>query len=147
MLEKLLIEIETCREDHAKRDNTFTESVLAMAYEKLKKYKDLEEQLKSVYGECGGLLEKVVEGLVKHEGVEFEKPMKARLLTDDDVDKWDRLKGAMEQIVERLEVLKSEYSEEEKKARSSKCPSTANTYCLRAITIDVAIEIVKEELY
>lgn len=103
MLEKLLIEIETCREDHAKRDNTFTESVLAMAYEKLKKYKDLEEQLKSVYGECDGLLEKVVEGLVKHEGVEFAKPMKARLLTDDDVDKWDRLKGAMDRIVERLE--------------------------------------------
>ena len=68
-------------------------------------YEDLEERLQSVYGECDGLLEKVVEGLVKHEGVEFEKPMKSRLLTDDDVDKWDRLKGAMERIVERLEEV------------------------------------------
>ncbi len=69
---------------------------------KLAHYEDLEVKLASVYGECGGLLEKVVEGLVKHEGVEFEKPMKARLLTDDDVDKWDRLKGARNRIVGRL---------------------------------------------
>lgn len=70
---------------------------------KLAYYEDLEEKLQSVYGECDGLLEEVVKGLAKHEGVEFEKPMKARLLTDDDVDKWDRMKGAMERIEERLE--------------------------------------------
>lgn len=75
--------------------------------EKLAYYEELEEQLQSVYGECDGLLEKVVEGLVKHEGVEFEKPMKARLLTDEDVDKWDRLKGAEERILERLEEWKN----------------------------------------
>lgn len=73
------------------------------AYYKLQEYEDLEEQLESVYGECDGLLEKVIDGLVKHEGVELEKPMKARLLTDEDVDKWDRLKDEMERIVERLE--------------------------------------------
>lgn len=77
---------------------------------------------------------------------------KCELLNDMTIDgytgKYDGCPlKSMNQIVERLEVLKNEYSEEEKKARSSKCPSTANTYCLRAITIDVAIEIVKEELY
>ncbi|MBR5193065.1 MAG: hypothetical protein IKW37_01405 [Bacteroidaceae bacterium] len=72
-------------------------------FEKLAYYEDLEEKLKSVYGDCDGLLEKVVDGLVKHEGVEFEKPMKARLLTDEDVDKWDRLKVEPEQILADLE--------------------------------------------
>ena len=70
-------------------------------------------------------------------------PVKNRL--EEAIKAWNTRKP-MEQIVERLKVLKSEYSEEEKKARSSKCPSTANTYCLRAITTDVAIEIVKEEM-
>ena len=65
--------------------------------EKLTAYEDLEEKLKKVYGECDGLLEVVVNGLVKHEGVEIGKPKKARLLTDEDVDKWEDLKNAEEQ--------------------------------------------------
>ena len=65
--------------------------------EKLTAYEDLEEKLKKVYGECDGLLEVVVNGLVKHEGVNIGKPKKARLLTDEDVDKWEDLKNAEEQ--------------------------------------------------
>ena len=57
--------------------------------EKLTAYEDLEEKLEKVYGECDGLLEVVVNGLVKHEGAEIGKPKKARLLTDEDVDKWE----------------------------------------------------------
>lgn len=91
-MEKLLIEIENCRKDHEKRENTFTVLVLEMAYKKLKEYKDLEDQLESVYGECNGLLEVVVNNLVKHESVDIGKPYKARLLTDEDVDKWDKYK-------------------------------------------------------
>ena len=60
-------------------------------------YEELESKLQSVYGECDGLLKAVVDGvverLVKHEGAEFEKLNKARLLMDENVEKWDRLKG------------------------------------------------------
>lgn len=64
---------------------------------KLKEYEDLEEQLESVYGECDGLLEKAVEHLVRHEGIEIGSPFKARLLTDEDVDKWQEYKQLEEQ--------------------------------------------------
>lgn len=67
------------------------------AYYKLKHYEDLEEQLESVYGECDGLLEKVVEHLVRHERIEIGSPFKARLLTDEDVDKWQEYKHLEEQ--------------------------------------------------
>ena len=66
-------------------------------YEKLKGFENLEEQLKSIYGECDGLLETAVKSLVKHEGVDFGKPYKARLLTDKDVDKWEEHKDLEEQ--------------------------------------------------
>ena len=65
--------------------------------EKLTVYEDLEEKLEKVYGECDGLLETVVNNLIKHEGVDIGKPKKARLLTDEDVDKWEDLKNAEEQ--------------------------------------------------
>lgn len=55
---------------------------------RLKRYEDLESQLQEVYGECDGLLEESIKCLVKHEKVDIGKPMKARLLTDDSVDKW-----------------------------------------------------------
>ena len=107
----------------------------------MERYEELERKLQSVYGECDGLLEKVVEGLVKHEGAEFEKPMKARLLTDEDVDKWDRLKGAMDRIVERLEETKGK--------DIVFCPPRANGKTVKLgqrIGLDRAIEIVKEEM-
>lgn len=63
------------------------------ALKKLKEYEDLEERLQNVYGECDGLLENVVVGLEKHERAEFEKPIKVRLLTDDDVDRWEAYKA------------------------------------------------------
>ena len=113
---------------------------------KLAHYEDLEEKLASVYGECGGLLEKVVDGLVKHEGVEFEKPMKARLLTDDDVDKWDRLKGAMGRIVERLEDLYAWNDSKKKEAYGEADWEEFDRYTERNIGVFLAIEIVKKEM-
>lgn len=107
----------------------------------MEQYEELERKLQSVYGECDGLLEKVVEGLVKHEGAEIGKPMKARLLTDEDVDKWDRLKGAMERIVERLEETKGK--------DIVFCPPRTNNKTVmlgQRIGLDRAIEIVKEEM-
>jgi len=59
---------------------------------RLKSYEDLESQLQEVYGECDGLLEESVKYLVEHEGIDLDNPGKARLLTDDSVDKWLRWK-------------------------------------------------------
>lgn len=62
--------------------------------EKLTHYEDLEEQLEKVYGECDGLLETVVKYLIEHPEVEIGNPQKARLLTDEDANKWEHWKKA-----------------------------------------------------
>ena len=112
--------------------------------DKLARYEDLEEKLQSVYGECDGLLETAISSLVKHEGAEFEKPMKARLLTDEDVDKWDRLKGAKERIVERLEEYRDDFMNDiYEELRDDFDNLRANRIIER---FDDAIEIVKEEM-
>lgn len=69
---------------------------LKQMYEKLKKYEDMEGQLANVYGECDDLLELAIDLLIKHTKAELdmEKPIKARLLTDGTVDKWQRWKKA-----------------------------------------------------
>lgn len=64
------------------------------ALEEIQQYRDLEQRLKKVYGECDGLLESVVAYLEKHAGVDIPSPVfKVRLLTDDDVDRWDTYKS------------------------------------------------------
>lgn len=65
------------------------------------KYKELEQRLQKVYGECDGLLELVVEHLERHEGIDLPEPVfKARLLTDGEVDKWEAYKkiGTVEEV-------------------------------------------------
>ena len=107
-------------------------------------YEELERELQSVYGECDGLLETVVDGvverLIKHEGVQFEKLNKAYLLTDENVDKWNRLKGAMERIVERLEDNSFWTEPTYDMDRHSNEDET------EVINLQKAIEIVKEEM-
>lgn len=66
------------------------------AYYKLQEYEDMEEELESIYGECPGLLKKVVDTLKSHPNIE-ETPVKSRLLTDADVDKWLEYKQLEEQ--------------------------------------------------
>lgn len=63
-------------------------------YRKLKYYEDLEESLEKVYGECEGLMEIAIKHIINIEkyGVDIGKPIKSRLLTDEDVDKWDSFK-------------------------------------------------------
>lgn len=70
---------------------------LSLAVDKLAEYEDLEEKLEKVYGKCDGLLETAINSLVRHEGAEIGTPAKARLLTDEDVDKWESFKDAEEQ--------------------------------------------------
>ncbi len=66
---------------------------IGQCFNKLGAYENLEERLQKIYGECDGLLEKVVEHLERHEGIELPDPIfKARLLTDAEVDRWEEFK-------------------------------------------------------
>ncbi len=63
----------------------------------IKYYEDLEEKLKNVYGDCDNLLEVVVNRLVKEADENNVKTIKSRLLTDEDVDRWENYKKLEEQ--------------------------------------------------
>lgn len=66
--------------------------------EKIGEYEDLEDRLNKVYGDCDGLLSKVVEMLEKHPCIDMaDNTSKSRLLTDEDVDKWNEYKRLEEQ--------------------------------------------------
>lgn len=67
-------------------------------YRKLKDYEDLEERLSKVYGECGGLLESMVELLEKHSGVDIpDDTVKVHLITNESVDFYKKCKSLEEQ--------------------------------------------------
>jgi len=71
------------------------------ALKEIRQYRDMEQRLKKVYGDCPGLLEKVVKHLEKHENITLPEPIfKARLLTDGEVDRWEAYKqlGTVEEI-------------------------------------------------
>lgn len=71
---------------------------LAEWLEKSKVYQQLEERLNKVYGDCDGLLLRVVEMLEKHLCVDMaNSTLKSRLLTDEDVDKREEYKQSEEQ--------------------------------------------------
>ena len=75
----------------------------------LEQYRAMERRLQKVYGVCDDLLEKVVEHLERHDGVDFLEPIfKARLLTDGEVDKWELYKaiGTVEECQEARERQK-----------------------------------------
>lgn len=66
--------------------------------QKLADYEDLEERLNKVYGDCDGLLLRVVEMLEKHPCIDIaNNTLKSRLLTDEAVDKWEEYKQLEEQ--------------------------------------------------
>lgn len=71
--------------------------------EEIQHYRAMEQSLQKVYGVCDGLLEKVVEHINLHKGIDLQEPVfKARLLTDDEVDKWEAYKviGTVEECRE-----------------------------------------------
>lgn len=71
---------------------------LADCLTKFKEYQQLEERLNKVYWDCDGLLLRVVEMLEKHPCVDMaNNTLKSRLLTDEDVDKWEEYKQLEEQ--------------------------------------------------
>lgn len=94
-MERLTFKDKDCVHYEERQDIKVTNSQLL---DKLGEYEDLEERLQAVYGECGGLLEKVVEHLERHVEIDFPDPVfKARLLTDDEVDRWREYKKLDEQ--------------------------------------------------
>lgn len=78
------------------------------ALEEIQQYRALEQKLQSVYGEHNGLLEIIVNGLVKYEKAPDTTPDKSILLTDDDVDRWEQYKaiGTMEEYQTAVEKMK-----------------------------------------
>lgn len=65
------------------------------ALEEVEQYREMEERLKKVYGDCPDLLETVITHLERHESIDIPEPIfKARLLTDGEVDKWETYKAA-----------------------------------------------------
>ena len=75
--------------------------------EEYSQYQAMEQRLKRVYGDCDGLLEKVVSHLEKHENTEFLEPVfKAKLLIDDEVDRWEAYKEIG--TVEKIQEMKAE---------------------------------------
>lgn len=92
------------------------------ALEEIQKYHRIEERLKAVYGECDGLLETFIEQAAEnavsimesHEGVGIGHPYQSRLLTDEDVDKWEAYKviGTPDECRAAMEKRKSKKPKE-----------------------------------
>ena len=75
-------------------------NITVNALKDIQKYRNMEKRLAEYYGECDRLLEVVVDGLCKHTDIDIGTPIKSRLLTDEDVDKWETYKsiGTVEQV-------------------------------------------------
>lgn len=86
--------------------------VAITALKEIQQYREMDRKLREKYGDCDGLLEMAVEGLCNHPGVDIGSPKKSRLLTDEDVDKWDAYKaiGTVEELTDLMVVI-SEDSE------------------------------------
>ena len=109
------------------------------ALKEIQQYREMDRKLREAYGDCDGLLETVVEGFCRHSGVDIGNPIKSRLLTDEDVGKWDAYKeiGTVEECWEAVEKQKAERIEYETNAvfsngfshyRIGKCPICDNRY-------------------
>lgn len=87
-IKRVISYIRSCRD--AGIDTTITidksrNHFILNALEEIQQYRALEERLKRVYGDCQGLLERVVMHLEAHASADLSKPVfKARLLTDED---------------------------------------------------------------
>lgn len=104
---KLILDVRISRFDHAEDVNKALE-IAKQALEEIQQYREMDRKIREVYGDCDGLLKVVIDGLCKHSGVDIENPIKARLLTDEDVDKWDayRAIGSVEECQNAVEKQK-----------------------------------------
>lgn len=90
-------------------DKSLTQGVLN-ALEEIQQYREMENKLQEVYGECDGLLKTAVDGLCRYycEKDTTEKPYRSILLTDEDADKWKSYKaiGTVEECRAAVEKQK-----------------------------------------
>lgn len=71
-------------------------------------YQKYERRLRYIYGDCDGLLDEVIKHLERYEGTTIPQNVaKSRLLTDEDVDKWEAFKALGS--VEELYILKEKF--------------------------------------
>ena len=135
---RLILDVRISRFDHAGDVNEALE-IAKQALEEIQQYREMNRKLREKYGDCDGLLEMAVEGLCKHSGVDIGSPKKSRLLTDEDVDKWDAYKaiGTVEECREAVAKQEAERIEYETNAvfsngfshyRMGKCPICDNRY-------------------
>lgn len=87
-------------------DYAIEEAITAL--KEIQQYREMDKKLREAYGDCDGLLAIAVEGLCKHPGINIGEPIKARLLIDEDVDKWDAYReiGTVEECREAVEKQK-----------------------------------------
>ena len=92
-------------------------------------------KLREAYGDCEGFLENAVSLLCDHEGVDVGNSIKARLLTDEDVDKWEAYKsiGTVEECREAMEKQKA------KKCVIDSCPDHTHYECPSCGKIQLSI--------
>lgn len=89
---------------------SWIDDVVRKAISDMEKMNAYETKLKKVYGECNTLLDTAVDGLIKQaEEHKIGKPIKARLLTDEDVDKWEQSKSDREKL-EKIEQIVQKYN-------------------------------------
>lgn len=88
-IEEDLIVIECVIKNQIERHDIFTVAVLQRCHKlvtELKEYRALKERLNSMYGECDGFLEVVVEYLERHEGSVLGEFGKTVFLTQEEVE-------------------------------------------------------------
>lgn len=101
-------------------------NITVNALKDIQKYRNMEKRLAEHYGECDRLLEVVVDGLCKHTDIDIGTPIKSRLLTDEDVDKWETYKsiGTVVECREAMEKRKMKKSiDYDEDLGYFKCPS------------------------
>ena len=108
--------IKHCEERAKKCDECGKEHAqLAEWLNELLRYREMDKKLREAYGDCDGLLERFVGLLCEHAGIDIGEPIKVRLLTDEDVDKWDAYReiGTVEECREAMEKQKVKYIKKE----------------------------------
>lgn len=126
------------------------------ALEEIQQYHRMKKRLKAVYGECDGLLETAVEQalenavsiLENHEGVDIGHPYQSRLLTDEDVDKWEAYKaiGTPEEIQQKLAELERWHTTEINPKIKNVFANTSTLICHNCDHKDEYIEELEDEM-
>lgn len=97
-----------CWEIENNQCNCF-DAVIEKMIDELFQYRVMEEKLKSVYGECEGILSVVVDTLIKHVRADIDRPIKSRMLTDEHVDMWEAYKaiGTVEECRAAVDIVRT----------------------------------------